>query len=149
MDINSRIKEYLVKNEISQTELANKLGISSTSLSRSLNSDDLKVSLLIRICQVLKIQITAFFDGSEAYNKNELEQYILKQKDLELKQTVLLNQLNETNEQIKDLLKLVAVLFSTESTAEAEKARLVLKSLVDFFRVEAPDIKSTKKTTKK
>lgn len=83
MDINNRIKDYLSNNEISQTELSSKLGISSTSLSRSLNSDDLKVSLLIKICGALKVSASTFFDGSEKYNNEEIEGYKKRIKELE------------------------------------------------------------------
>lgn len=84
MDINSRIKDYLANNEISQIELASKLGLSSTSLSRSLNSDDLKVSLLIKICGALKVPASTFFDGSEKYNNEEIEGYKKRIKELEI-----------------------------------------------------------------
>lgn len=62
MTVNQKILEYLAENGIKQNHLAKKLGVSKQNLSRILNSDDLKVSMLIKICNVLNIKPTHFLN---------------------------------------------------------------------------------------
>lgn len=106
MDINKKIKDYLEKQDISQAELAGLIGISSTSLNRSLNSDDLKISLLTKICAALKVPASKFFDGSEMYSNDEIENYKSRIKDLEfIVQQFKINRLDKFFTEALNILK--------------------------------------------
>ncbi len=138
MDINSIIRKYLADNNISQIELAAKLGISNTSLNRSLNSDDLKISLFIKICQALKVPASKFFDGSEIYSNEEIES--LKQ-DIELlkKQVKHYTELYEDGKgEAKNLMKIVKSTYSIDPKI-SDEAKHTLKIITKFFDEDPPD----------
>lgn len=84
--INKKIRDYIDSKGIKQTDIANSLKIHQSSLSRTLNSDDLKVSQLIKISKVLMVGPTYFFDGSEIIDKNDLE--ICKKRIQELEESI-------------------------------------------------------------
>lgn len=60
--INNRIKEILENQNISIVALSKELEITPQSLSRMLNSDDLKVSTVVKIATILDIPVSTFFE---------------------------------------------------------------------------------------
>lgn len=56
----NRLKEILAKTGLSQTEIANKLGISVQNLNNKLETKDVKTGLLEELCAALNMDITDF-----------------------------------------------------------------------------------------
>lgn len=55
------IKEYLMKNKVSQKEIAAALELSQQTLSAALGTDDVKTSLLERIADYLGVPVASFY----------------------------------------------------------------------------------------
>ncbi|MBR1576861.1 MAG: helix-turn-helix transcriptional regulator [Bacteroidales bacterium] len=60
------IKEFLRRNKIPQTRIADALGISQQTLSAALGTDDIKTGLLERIAAELGIPVVEFFGETVA-----------------------------------------------------------------------------------
>lgn len=84
MNVGKKILEYLRMKDISQSYLAEKLKIKQQSISRLLNSNDIKLSQLIEITKALELPVTYFFDGKEHNGANEeIEGYKKRIAELE------------------------------------------------------------------
>lgn len=73
MDVNKKILEYLKKERISQSELADKTGITQQNLNRLLNAENIKVSQMLEITKALMLPSTYFIDGKGQVSKEEIE----------------------------------------------------------------------------
>lgn len=86
MSINKKILNYIKENGIIQSDLCKKLGYTQANLSRILNSDDIKVSQLEKICEALNINVGYFFGAEENQNSillkriSELEEMLEDKK---------------------------------------------------------------------
>lgn len=60
---NLRLKEFLIENSISQAELAERMDMAYQNISRIIKKDDIKVSTLIKIANVLNTSIGHLIDG--------------------------------------------------------------------------------------
>lgn len=58
----SRLKKILKTRKITQKELAEKIGVSVTTINDLLKREDLKVSMLEKIAKVLQVPVSYFFD---------------------------------------------------------------------------------------
>ena len=61
---NLRLKDFLAENSISQTELAEKVGMPPQNIYRIIKNDETKVSTLIKIAQALGVPASKLIDGS-------------------------------------------------------------------------------------
>ncbi|MDO9186766.1 MAG: helix-turn-helix transcriptional regulator [Bacteroidia bacterium] len=73
MDVNKKILEYLKKERISQSELADKTGITQQNLNRLLNAENIKVSQMLEITKALELPSTYFIDGKVQAKNDEIE----------------------------------------------------------------------------
>ncbi|MES2396227.1 MAG: helix-turn-helix transcriptional regulator [Bacteroidota bacterium] len=73
MDVNKKILEYLKKERISQSELADKTGITQQNLNRLLNAENIKVSQMLEITKALMLPSTYFIDGKVQASNDEIE----------------------------------------------------------------------------
>lgn len=138
MSVNKKILNYIKENGIIQSELCKKLGYTQANLSRILNSDDIKVSQLEKICEALEVPILKFFDGAEIYSVSAVEN--LKQ-ELEVlkKQVKHYSELYEDGKgETKNLIKMVKETFSIDPKISNE-AMHSLKIITKFFDEDAPD----------
>jgi transcriptional regulator with XRE-family HTH domain len=62
MTVNEKIKAYIESKGINLTHLAKKIEMSKQNLSSVLSNNDIKLSQLQKICNVLGLPITYFFD---------------------------------------------------------------------------------------
>lgn len=60
------IKEFLRKNEITQSSVAKKIGESTQNFSAALNQDDVRTSLVERVAEAIGVPVSAFY--GEAYS---------------------------------------------------------------------------------
>lgn len=60
--INNRVKALIKSKGTTISDVASKLGMAQGNLSRMLNDDDLKVSTLFKIAQILNVPINALFE---------------------------------------------------------------------------------------
>ncbi len=73
-EINKRIKIYRRKKKFSQEELAEKLGIKTSTYSQMERSGHIRADILIKIADILKVDIRYFLYGDEFLHKeNENE----------------------------------------------------------------------------
>ncbi|MES2837032.1 MAG: helix-turn-helix domain-containing protein [Bacteroidota bacterium] len=99
--VNQRIKDYIKIKGIKYTEIAVAVGLSNPNLHRLLSSDDIKVSMLVKFCKALNVDMDYFIEGKSnllaekkfalTKSKNKLEK--LNQFLITLNKT--LNQLPE------------------------------------------------------
>ncbi|HRD39207.1 MAG TPA: helix-turn-helix transcriptional regulator [Bacteroidia bacterium] len=73
LNINEKIIDFLRRSNVSQAELATRMGYNHSSLNRTLNSDDIKLSTFLEICDALNVSPIVFFDDSEHITKSEHE----------------------------------------------------------------------------
>ena len=114
MTVNKKIKAYIESKGINLTHLAKKIEMSKQNLSSVLSNNDIKLSQLQKICNVLGLPITYFFDerldvshhGSDnRANENEPrylskdEQISILLRDMNLK----IEQLEECREEVRRL----------------------------------------------
>lgn len=83
MSINKKILDFIKMKGIAQADLAKKMKIAPSNLNRILNSDDLKISQLVEISKILKVNPTHFFEGESSLNNKELESYKNRITELE------------------------------------------------------------------
>lgn len=75
--IDKTVKKYSKQQGLTLKELAEKVGMTETGLSRALNRKSLKVKTLERISEVLQVPISAFFgdesarEGSKDYQQGK------------------------------------------------------------------------------
>ncbi len=114
MTVNEKIKAYIESKGINLTHLAKKIEMSKQNLSSVLSNNDIKLSQLQKICNVLGLPITYFFDerleasrhdSNNRANENEPrylskdEQISILMRDMNLK----IEQLEECREEVKRL----------------------------------------------
>jgi transcriptional regulator with XRE-family HTH domain len=114
MTVNEKIKAYIESKGINLTHLAKKIEMSKQNLSSVLSNNDIKLSQLQKICNVLGLPITYFFDerldvsrhdSNHRANENEPrylskeEQISILMRDMNLK----IEQLEECREEVKRL----------------------------------------------
>lgn len=68
------LKRKLTKLNVTQTELASKIGIPQSQLCRTFQSEDVKTGLLERICEVCDVDMTFFYPTP---NKLNIEREVL------------------------------------------------------------------------
>ncbi|HOP64491.1 MAG TPA: helix-turn-helix transcriptional regulator [Spirochaetota bacterium] len=64
-----RIKELLDNRNLTQTDLANMLGVHQQSVSRWVNSSNLKTSVIEDICKALRIPVIEFYFDEQQVGK--------------------------------------------------------------------------------
>jgi transcriptional regulator with XRE-family HTH domain len=114
MTVNEKIKAYIESKGINLTHLAKKIEMSKQNLSSVLSNNDIKLSQLQKICNVLGLPITYFFDeqpdaarhdSNNRANEHEPrylskdEQISILMRDMNLK----IEQLEECREEVKRL----------------------------------------------
>ena len=60
---NLRLKDFLSENSVSQSELADKVGMPPQNIYRIIKKDEAKVSTLIKIAQALGTSVASLIDG--------------------------------------------------------------------------------------
>ena len=114
MTVNEKIKAHIESKGINLTHLAKKIEMSKQNLSSVLSNNDIKLSQLQKICNVLGVPITYFFDerldvarhdGNTRAGETEPrylskdEQISILMRDMNLK----IEQLEECREEVKRL----------------------------------------------
>jgi len=77
MDISLKIRGLQKNKNITQKELSEKIGISVKGLQKALANKDFKVSILIKIAEVLGVPVSYFFEGGEN-NTNDIDKELLR-----------------------------------------------------------------------
>lgn len=76
MDISFKIRQLLKSNDVSQKQLAEKIGFSIPAFNNALKRNDFKTSTLLKIADTLDVEVSYFFetDTSESFpNKSEVD----------------------------------------------------------------------------
>ncbi len=120
--VNKRILEYIRSNDISLSDVAKKIGVAQSSLSRTLSSDDLKISQLVEITKALELPVTYFFDGKEHISNEEIEGYKKRIEELEY-----IVSLGKKHEDEKLYLILIGILDSEFKGITKETRKELLK----------------------
>jgi transcriptional regulator with XRE-family HTH domain len=116
LTVNKKILDYIKIKGLSQSEIANKMNIAQSSLNRTLNSDDLKISQLIALCKAIEVSPNYFFDGTETIDNNKISL-------LENEITSLKSQLHFSNK-----------VFTNEVTSRAHLVQYYNETLDFIFR---------------
>ncbi len=120
MNINKNIVAYMAKHQVSQNDLAQKLGYTQANLSRILKADDIKISQLTKICEALNVPPYTFFDNVPNVSNEDIEGY---------KERIIIyeNIMIDTAKDFKKLLEKDE--YTTEQIREAIKGLMQVSSL--------------------
>jgi len=66
----SKLRKLMSTRKVTQKEMAEKVGVSVTTINESLKRGDFKVSILEAIAEVLQVPVSYFFDDKEEITLN-------------------------------------------------------------------------------
>lgn len=156
MSVTKKILEYIKQKNLTQTELSARTLISQQNLNRILNSNEIKVSTLIKISKALNVPPSFFFDGKEHLDNTEIEAYKKQIRSLEeqvnsykfIRTEKFLNEVNSILEyDFKDVPIEIREKVKEEFETGINNYNSFIKKQIDDMRMELSQI--TKKEIKK